>query len=396
MTKNSADVSAKPNRLYYVDWLRVIAMLSIFFYHSNRFFTENSWHINNAVRSLASTVFENTMNLWMMPFFFVLSGAAVYYSLKSRRPGEFVKERVMRILVPLAGIGIFVLGPLQIYLERLTHGDFSGNFFQFFPHYFDGFYAFGGNFAWMGVHLWYLMDIFIFSLIALPLFLPRNNSGQSILSKFTARWHSPWVLLLFFPGLLVATIVTQVAGLGITEQMGSWDVLSYLVFFIYGYMIFSHSEFIQTIRKYSTALIGLAIVLSAAHLFLTFTPSLQETYQSWPFDLRGFCAWFWVLGLLGMGSRLLNVNNRFLGYANEAVLPFYILHQPIILVIGYFVIPWHAAIVFKYFFIVVTAFVTIMLVYEFLVRRTNMLRFLFGMKLNKREARKLEEAKAFG
>ena len=102
------------------------------------------------------------------------------------------------------------------------------------------------------------------------------------------------------------------------------------------------------------------------------------------------------LGLLGMGSRLLNVNNRFLGYANEAVLPFYILHQPIILVIGYFVIPWQVGIPFKYFFIVVTAFITIMLVYEFLVRRTNILRFLFGMKLNKREARKLEEAKAFG
>jgi len=49
-------IIAKPSRLYYVDWLRVIAMLSIFLYHSNRFFTFSSWHIGNAERSIASSI----------------------------------------------------------------------------------------------------------------------------------------------------------------------------------------------------------------------------------------------------------------------------------------------------------------------------------------------------
>jgi glucan biosynthesis protein C len=135
---NKNSMPTKPTRLYYIDWLRVIAMLSIFLYHCNRFFTISPWHISNAERSLASTIFEETFNLWMMPLFFVLSGAAIYYSLKSRKISSFIKERFLRIFVPLIGIGIFVLAPLQIYLEQLTHGEFSGNFFQFYPHYFDG------------------------------------------------------------------------------------------------------------------------------------------------------------------------------------------------------------------------------------------------------------------
>ena len=190
---NENIMAVKLTRLYYIDWLRVVAMLSIFLYHSNRFFTISSWHISNAERSLASTFFEETFNLWMMPLFFVLSGAAAYYSLKSRKTSSFIKERFLRILVPLIGIGIFVLAPLQIYLERLTHDDFSGNFFQFYPHYFDGLYGFGGNFAWMGVHLWYLMDLFLFSLVALPLFIPRKNSGKSIISSLSQRWGRLWV-----------------------------------------------------------------------------------------------------------------------------------------------------------------------------------------------------------
>lgn len=375
-----SSLPVRPTRVYYVDWLRVLAMISIFLYHSNRFFTINSWHISNAERSLASTIFEEAFNLWMMPLFFVLSGAAIYYSLKSRRISSFIKERALRIFVPLIGIGIFVLAPIQIYLERLTHGEFNGNFFQFYPHYFEGLYGFGGNFAWMGVHLWYLMDIFFFSLIALPLFVPLGKTGESVISRIAQKWGSPWILLLIFLFLGLTSTVTDIAGLGWTEQMGSWDILTYFVFFIYGYFVFSNRRFLQAISRYSMVLLISALALSATHLVFNFNQALATTYDAWPFDLRGFCAWSWILGLLGIGNRLFNTNNRLRSYANEAVLPFYILHQPIILVVGFFVIPWSAGIPFKYFFIAVTSFILIMFIYEVLVRRISILRLLFGMR----------------
>src|SRR4030042_3954385 len=91
-----------------------------------------------------------------MPLFFVLSGASPFYSLCLRKPGQFIQERVKRLIVPLV-FGILVLIPPQVYLERIYFSQFIGNFFQFYPNYFDGIYGFGGNFALFRHHLWYLL-----------------------------------------------------------------------------------------------------------------------------------------------------------------------------------------------------------------------------------------------
>ena len=166
MTANVSQVDApgttiKADRLYYLDWLRVLAMLSIFLFHIDRIFDFRPFHINNDVTSLASSIHIQFFNQWMMPLFFIVSGAAVYYSLRSRNAGGFLKERVLRILVPWVLIGIFVIAPPQVYLDRVFHGEYTGNFFQWYPHYFEGIQGFGGNFAFHGQHLWYLMDLFL-------------------------------------------------------------------------------------------------------------------------------------------------------------------------------------------------------------------------------------------
>jgi len=94
-------------------------------------------------------------------------------------------------------------------------------------------------------------------------------------------------------------------------------------------------------------------------------------------------AWCWVIGLLGLGRRHLNFGNRFLSYANEAVLPFYILHQGLIVVIGFFVTQLELGVAAKYFIMVTASFASIMLLYEVLVKRNPVGRFLFGMRLTK-------------
>ena len=82
--------------------------------------------------------------------------------------------------------------------------------------------------------------------------------------------------------------------------------------------------------------------------------------------------------------RYLNVNKPVLTYASEAVLPFYILHQTVLLGVGYFVVQWAIPDPLKWAIIAVSSFAIIMSVYEYLVRRSNVLRFLFGMRLMKR------------
>lgn len=71
----------------------------------------------------------------------------------------------------------------------------------------------------------------------------------------------------------------------------------------------------------------------------------------------------------------------FLTYANEAVLPFYILHQTVIVIIGFFIAGWDIGLMTKYVVLPTASFVAIVLLYDRVVKRVFILRFLFGMKL---------------
>jgi len=92
-------------------------------------------------------------------------------------------------------------------------------------------------------------------------------------------------------------------------------------------------------------------------------------------------AWSWLLAVLGFGMHNLNFNSPFLKYANEAVLPFYILHQTVIVVLGYFMVQWAIPDPLKFLLILIFSFFVIIGLYEFVVRRFNIMRFLFGMRL---------------
>jgi hypothetical protein len=112
-------------------------------------------------------------------------------------------------------------------------------------------------------------------------------------------------------------------------------------------------------------------------------PSFGSIDYFWASLLRTFNSWVWVLAILGIGSKHLTFRNRLLKYANIAVLPFYILHQSVIVVFGFFFIDWSAALMLKYLVLSTVSFVTIILIYEFLIKRFGPLRFLFGMKRKK-------------
>jgi hypothetical protein len=92
-------------------------------------------------------------------------------------------------------------------------------------------------------------------------------------------------------------------------------------------------------------------------------------------------SWCFILAILGFGRRWLGFTNPFIRYSNEAVLPFYVLHQTIILSIGYLVVQWSIPDLLKFMIIALLSFLTILTIYEFLIRRNNVMRFLFGMRM---------------
>jgi len=153
--------------------------------------------------------------------------------------------------------------------------------------------------------------------------------------------------------------------------------------------MFSNARIQENIKRYAVIALIAALVLQAFHYLVEFgviqigIPDSKAAYMGiLIFDtLR---SWLFVMAILGFGSRYLNFHNRFLGYANEAVLPFYILHQTIILIIGFFVVQWSMGIASKYIIITTSSFITITAIYQLLVRRINVFRFLFGMRLRKK------------
>ncbi len=89
-------------RRYDIDWQRVLAMMMVFLFHCARFFGGGRWHLNNpGEESFIANLFIGLLDLWIMPLFFLLSGAGSWYALKSRNAGQYLLERVKRILIPL-------------------------------------------------------------------------------------------------------------------------------------------------------------------------------------------------------------------------------------------------------------------------------------------------------
>jgi len=375
--------SANIQRRYDLDWLRVLAIMAVFIYHCALIFAPDPFSIKNSTTYQFIDDLGEFAGLWGMPLILLISGASAFYALGKVRPGKYLKGIVARLLVPLV-VGIFTHIAFQVYLENLHKGTFSGSFFDFYPHYFDGMYAFGGNFAWMGLHLWYLEALFIFSLLCLPLFLwlKISTNGRRALQGLGDFLAKPGGAYLFALPAIVLINLLDPETWG-TPVFGGWSIFIYPCFFVSGFVIISHERLQASIKRWRWISLVAGILLWPTVVGL-WTALGDPSFGTWGFALGTvlYClsAWCWLLAIVGFGMKRLNFNTPLLKYANEAVLPFYILHQTVIVSLGYFVVQWAIPDWLKFVFILTASFLVSMGLYESLVRRNNPLRILFGMK----------------
>lgn len=370
-------------RKFELDWLRVLAILTVFVAHCGRFFDLEDWHVKNATTYPGMDLFAGVLITWLMPLIFLISGASIFYSLR-KGPARFVQDKVQRLLVPLL-VGIFSHIILGVYLEQVTHHRFQGSLLEFVPHYFDGLLLFGGNFAWMGLHLWYLEWLFLYSLACLPLFLwLARGSGSRLLASLgslLARPLGPYLLAL--PGTLLIPFLNPASLFLGNRGWGGWSLPTYLFFFLAGFVVIAHDGIQERVRRQRWPSLAAGILFLAAVGVLTVgqgDPRFGTPMYALVVVLHSLASWCLVLAILGFGRQHLTVGHPILRYANEAVLPFYILHQTVILGIGYFVVQWSIPDLVKYVIILAGSFAVTMALYEFAIRRVNVLRFLFGMK----------------
>jgi glucan biosynthesis protein C len=376
--------SKDQQRRYDLDWLRVLAILVVFIYHGSLIFAPDPSQIKNPTIYPYLDYIGGFGGLWGMPLILIISGASTFYALGKHSTGKYIKGLSVRLLVPLL-IGIFTHAAFQVYLENLHKGTFRGSFIEFYKQYFNGLYGFGGNFAWMGMHLWYLEALFLFSLICLPLylFLKKRAVGQRILQRFgNFLGRSGTIYLLALPTTILFNLLDP-DGLG-TMVLGGWSIFNYLVFFISGFVIISSEPLQVSIKRLRWISLVLGII-SWVSIDFIWRALGDPTFGTWQYLLGTalwcLCAWCWLLTICGFGFQYLNRNTAFMRYANEAVLPFYILHQPVIISLAFFVVWWPINDLIKFLIILSISFGVVMCTYEFLVRRFNPLRFLFGMKL---------------
>ena len=397
----------RPERRRDLDAMRMAVVVGLVFFHSARVFDDGEFYVKNQPPSELVTVFVVFAATWGMPLLFLIAGMGIWYSLRSRSVTTFAVERVQRLLVPLI-VGVVIIVPPQVWTRLRGNDGYNESYWDFLPRFFDvRFNVSRFPFVITGsppqklfepAHLWFVVVLFAYSLLLLPvIWCLTRSSGHRLVAWLARHVNSLWVLAVL--GLPLA--LTE-ALLGSEEGLAGWNRYSYLVFILYGYIVATDRRFSAALGDHRKGSLILAMVtfIIAGAIFavggddptidrLVDTDFLSVAMRA----LKGLSGWFWVLAIMGFArtvGKKPSVNSRSDGaptvlqrltaYTAEALLPIYILHQTVIVLLAFYIVEWPIPAALRYLVLCLASFAVIIAVYDVAVRRTRVTRWLFGMK----------------
>jgi glucan biosynthesis protein C len=371
-------------RRYDFDLLRILATLLLIPYHAARIFYPHSYpyYIESQITSFQIELIINFIDQWFMPIFFFIAGVAAKKSLDIRSEKQYCIERLKRLFVPLL-FGIFVLIPPIGYFAFLHHSpDIHLSYYQYYPLFFkvdfqhiDGF---KGTFT--PAHLWFIIYLFCFSLLTLPLFhYLKTRPIKDFIDKFANFLvQNPKAIFLYAIPLTLARM------LGVVY----YNPVYCFLFFLLGYIFFLDKRFEENIEKNKSIAFSLALMITAFYLYsrineftLASVLSEKNILIEAVLSLGTLC---WVVVILNLAKKYLNRTNWLIQYLNEASYPIYLIHTTFVLSLGFYVVQWQTGIMMKFLFITFASTIGIFLVYETILKRFNWTRVLFGMKMKMR------------
>ena len=376
-----------PPRRYDLDWLRVLVFGLLILFHTGMFYVENwGWHAKSMYQSQFLENFMLIIEPWRMPILWLISGISIRFIMAKVSVWRFISMRSLRLLLPLL-FGILVVVPPQLYIEMSYNGDITMSYWQFLTEFFssdtDTFDKYtSGIWPHMDVnHLWFIRALWQYSLVMLCLMPLLNTQFISRATDWAFNQHGIVAILLGTLPLFIIQI--------------NWDMdtarypLGFTLM-VYGYLIGWNTVFWQRVSKNIKTLLISSVVCYASFIIfynLVWLKILNGAQLESPFIMMtgmfnySLMRVLGVLTLFGVAHKFLNVKSTKLSYFNDAVYPFYIIHQTLILVIGYNLSKFTLGPVVESILLITLTITGCFIGYE-IIRRTDVLRPLFGLKMN--------------
>lgn len=324
-------------------------------------------HTNNVLYAFATAVYP-----WYMTLLFTIAGMSCKYALLKRTNKQFIVERTEKLLIPFF-FGLLVLVPVMTYTAEVFFNGYTGTYWQQYRLFFTketDLTGYHGGFT--PAHLWFLLYLFIISLAALLLItlqkkrLPKFKVGN--VSYF-------FIIMLFIPEWLGQYIL----------NIGGKSLGQFMILYLFGYYILSEESILQKLKQYQFVSLASCILSGSLYTYLYCFANIRSI---WMTGLYIFFGWMGIVTLLGIGQSKFNGHNRLSAYFTQASFPVYILHMPILVVAGFFVLKLPVGVAGQFVLIVLVSFIVTFLVYE-IVKRVPVLRFFLGIAIRQKEKRSL-------
>lgn len=371
-------------RQYFLDWIRVLAFAFLIFYHSALMFVDWGFHIESGHNfNWLKPILLLTSN-WRLDVLFVVSGVAISAMTTKMSLKSFTWQRVIKLYIPLIFAVVVVVAP-QSYFEAIQKGIFSGDFWTFWTNQYF-------SFSWDNRmqapfptynHMWYVLYLFHYSLILLPVIAFFNSQrGVETLAHFE-NWLCTGHKIIWLPLICYSLIYLFIDDHYITHAFYN-DLYGHQIFFfavLMGFVLQRMPKVWQSFERNRYVALTIGLLAYALLLALFFLPELQfgvSRTQMWDVS-QLIIKWSWIASVIGFAKTYLNYSNGFLKYCNAIVYPFFILHQTVIIVLGFYVIDWGLSGPIELGTIVLGTFILCYLMTEFIIKKNDILRLLFGL-----------------